>query len=81
MIQSIKLRVSARGVPHTVIRIDDTDYSIQWFHSKRVFAVFSNYGTEENKRVLTIDTEDGFTVDVVDEIEKLLQSGKEYKHI
>lgn len=49
-IENSIIRTSAGGVPHIVI---DSKYSICYFKTRNVFKIWDNYGTPDNKKVLT----------------------------
>ncbi len=44
------LRTSKRGVPHVLVNVEDTTYSIVWFKKTNIFRIFWPYPSDEQHK-------------------------------
>jgi len=71
MIDSIKFRLSMRGVPHTLVEVDGITYSICFFGKTKLYRVWRY--DNQNELLFDIALENGKHVSFEDEVRAFLK--------
>lgn len=58
----VRLRRSARGVPHIVVETDQDTYSLQYFASTGKYKVWAGYGDGDNVKIFSKEFNAGETL-------------------